>query len=251
MKSVVGVFRSRTDAERAYNELCSSGIDQSTVLTPDNARRKLEKVPTIEGERPGMGTAVGGVVGTAFGAAGGASIGAAFASAFFPGVGPVLIVGMAAAGLAGGMAAGAALENAQTTGLPADELFVYEDALRKGRSVVVTMADDEKRRERAQDILLRAGAESLDAAREDWWLGLRSAEEATYEAEGRDFGGDETTYRKGFEAALQVRGRSWADAQEFLRENYADSYKSEAFRNGFERGVAHHHHQVERYREAA
>ncbi len=70
--------------------------------------------------------------------AAGLEFGAAAATVLIPGVGPVLAVGLAAAailgigGAVGGAAAGAALEKDSTTGLPADELFVYKDALRQG-----------------------------------------------------------------------------------------------------------------------
>ena len=78
-------------------------------------------------------------------------LGAAAATILIPGVGPVLAVGIAAAailgvgGAVGGAAAGAALEKDSTMGLPADELFVYKDALKQGRSVILVEAqnDDE------------------------------------------------------------------------------------------------------------
>jgi len=46
------------------------------------------------------------------------------------------------AGATIGAAAGNELENQPTEGLPEDEIFVYEDALRQGRSVVIVVADD-------------------------------------------------------------------------------------------------------------
>ena len=55
-----------------------------------------------------------------------------------PGVGPVIaggIIGAAILGVGGaatGAAAGAALERELADGLPHDELYLYEDALRKG-----------------------------------------------------------------------------------------------------------------------
>ena len=60
-------------------------------------------------------------------------------------------------------------------------------------------------------MLAQAGAESIDAAREEWWVGLRDAEEETYRAQGRDFKADEAAYRRGFELALNPkrRGKSY------------------------------------------
>ena len=69
-------------------------------------------------------------------------------SLLIPGVGPVVAIGVAggvilgALGAVGGGALGGKLEGKVFEGLPEDELYVYEDALRKGRSVVVVMAED-------------------------------------------------------------------------------------------------------------
>ena len=43
--------------------------------------------------------------------------------------------------------------------------------LRQGRSVVIAFVEaDEDRRSCSQSILASAGAESIDAARESWWV---------------------------------------------------------------------------------
>jgi hypothetical protein len=146
------------------------------------------------------------------GLAGGLELGAV-ASAFVPGVGPVIAAGLMGAallGLAGGTAgaiAGEALESGLTEGLPEDELFVYEDALRKGRTVVLAFSDDEATAESARHVIASQGAESVDAARQEWWMGLRSVEQEHYSRLGRGFKQDEKFYRLGFEAALRARTR--------------------------------------------
>jgi hypothetical protein len=53
----------------------------------------------------------------------------------------------------------------------------------------------------------REGAESVDAAREQWWIGLRSAEESHYSKSGKNFADDEKFYRLGFQAALHAKTR--------------------------------------------
>jgi hypothetical protein len=191
-----------------------------------------------------MGKAMGGAVGGALGAAGGATLGAAAISLLVPGVGPVIaggIIGAALLGVGGaatGMAAGAALEKELAVGLSHDELFVYEDALRKNRSVVVAFVEDEDARERVYNVLAQANAESIDAARESWWLGLRDTEEEHYLGEGGDFSSDEVSYRRGFEAALHPRRRSmpYAEASRELSESYPDVAQGDAFRQGYLRG---------------
>jgi hypothetical protein len=258
MSTVAGIFKSRADAESAAANLSSAGINQDHInlLIPGTTDKELEAaVPTTETEQPGMGGALGGTVGAAMGAAGGMHIGAALASLLIPGVGPVLAAGVIGAALLGvggaaaGAAAGSKLEES-VEGLPHDELYVYEDALRQGRSVVIVMTDDGTQAETARGILAQAGAESLDAARESWWVGLRDAEEEEYTGQGKDFKQDEPIYRRGFEAAQHphVRGKGYTEATETLRERYSDAYESESFRRGYERGQNYQRSLREKYK---
>jgi hypothetical protein len=250
METVVGIFRSRTDAARAFEQLIKSGIDRDriTILLPGASEEQIEAaVPTSDTESEGMGEALGGTVGGAIGAASGASLGAATASLFVPGVGPILAAGvfgaavLGAGGALAGVAAGDALEHGLALGLPHDELYVYEDALRKGRSVLLVYAEDDQMAESARSALTRTGAESIDAAREDWWFGLRDAEGEKYKANGGDFTRDELSYRRGFEAALhpKLRGRSFEEANAELRKINEACESDSAFRAGYERGQAH------------
>src|SRR4029078_7082846 len=135
---------------------------------------------------------------------------------------------LGAGGTAAGVAAGGALEKELESGLPHDELYLYEDALRKGRSVVVAFLDNEGAIYSARGAMAGAGAESIYEARENWWIGIRGAEEAEYQVEGRTFQTDEESYRRGFEAPMSRR----KDA------NAADT-GDEAFKRGYERGQAY------------
>lgn len=247
METVAGVFKSRSDAERAIQGLRSAGIteDRIAFLVPGETDDEVEAaVPTTETEQSGMGTAMGGTVGGAMGVAGGASLGAAAASLLIPGIGPVIaggIIGAALLGLGGaatGAAAGAALEKGLADGIPHDELYLYEDALRKGRSVVIAFADDSQSAESAHNVMAQAGAESIDAAREDWWLGLRDVEEESYRAQGGDFSSDERAYRRGFEAALHAKrwGKAYEEVSSELSTSAREAGSEEAFRQGFKRG---------------
>lgn len=247
MDTVAGVFNSRDDAERAIQGLRSAGIAQDRIafLIPGTTDRAIEAaVPTTDTEQSGMGTAMGGTVGGALGLAGGASLGAAAASLLVPGVGPVIaggIIGAALLGIGGaatGAAAGAALEKSLADGIPHDELYVYEDALRKGRAVVIAFVEDAEAAESAHNVLAQAGAESIDAAREDWWLGLRDVEEEHYRAQGGDFSSDELAYRRGFEAALHLkrRGKAYEEVSSELSSSAAEAGSDKAFRQGFKRG---------------
>ena len=247
METVVGIFNSLADAKRAAAILRTLSIEENriTVLSPQTLETDIEaEVPTADAEQPGMGSAVGGTVGAAIGIAGGMSAGAAVASLLIPGVGPVLAFGILGAALlgTGGAAAGAlagdALENAMADGLPRDEVYVYEDALRRGRSVVIAFANDELIAQNARTELARAGAESVDAARDEWWIGLRDAEREHYTNQGGDFNLDEAKYRLGFESALHPnrRGKSGEDAAESLSQKYGADAGTPPFRQGYERG---------------
>jgi hypothetical protein len=242
METVAGIFSSRAAAEEAVRQLHSLGVpnDRIALLTPGMDDDRVERaVPTADSEQPGMGQAMGGAVGGAMGAAGGAALGVAAASLLVPGVGPVIALGLLGAAILGaggavtGMAAGEALEKGLVAGLPHDELYLYEDALRKGHSVVIAFLEDEGAVYAAQGALASAGAESIDEARENWWIGLRDAEAAHHETSGRDFQADEASYRRGFEAACRVRpggGTSTAPS---------DKQADEAYRRGYERGQSY------------
>ena len=87
----------------------------------------------------------------------------------------------------------------------------------------------------------RLGAESVDAAREEWWIGLRDAEEAEYTRAGGDFRKDEALYRAGFDAAFRLPGEAppWDAARSMLRDRHGPASDEPAFRAGYERGRAH------------
>jgi hypothetical protein len=245
MKTTVGLFASRSDAEDAVARLRAAGIppDRINLLAPGAGERELRRVPTSDTEPPGVGPALGGVVGAAAGAAGGIQAAVAV-SALVPGVGPVVALGLLAGalvGAGGGAAIGGAVEDALGGGVPKDELLLYQDALRQGRTVLFVVGADDDQAALARRLLYEAGAESLDTARERWWLGLRTAEAERYGAEGGDFGRDEAAFRLGFEAAvrMQPRDRAYDDVVEYLREQYPDAYRDPAFRRGFERGRAY------------
>ena len=246
MESVVGIFRSAEPARRAAEAIVQAGVSRESVsvLTPGSSEAEIHsRVATTETEGSGMGKAVGGVVG----GAAGMGLGAAAASLLIPGVGPVVATGVLAlalfggAGAVGGAIAGGALEEKLSRGLPKDELYLYEDALRRGHSVVFALVE-----EKEADIVRRAleaeGAESLDAARESWWVGIRDAEKADYERDGGDFAAAEPAYRQGFEAAMRprFRGRSFEQASKDLRDLCPEYHGQKDFQRGYERCLRRH-----------
>ena len=191
MRATSGIFRSQADAERASRGLRSTGLrrDRITLLVPGEAGKQVLPVSVSSAEQPGVGKMLGAVTGAAAGLAAGFELGAVV-SAAISGVGPIAamtFLGATILGLVGaavGAAAGRALDSALTDGLPADELFVYEDALRKGRSVVLAFPDGQDTTDLVRGILAAEGAESIDEARKQWWIGLRSAEQERYSGRG-------------------------------------------------------------------
>jgi hypothetical protein len=236
---VAGVFTSRMDAEKSFPDLQRLGIDRKNInlLTSEFAGDEVSRLPGAQqGEQPGIVKALGAVTGGSIGL----GVGEAIASFLVPGVGPVLVIGLAAGAIAGGVAGttiAGIFENRIFGGIPQDELFVYEDALRQGRTVLLVSTEDQTQAEAARGIMEDAGAETIDRAREMWWIGLRDAEKERYEAKGGQFDRDERAFRCGFEAALDARNREKSYSE--LSEHYQGTDGHEAFRRGYERGQAY------------
>ncbi len=115
--------------------------------------------------------------------------------------------------------------------------------------MVIALAEDEASAASVRDVLKRAGAESVDAAREQWWTGLRSSEESRYAKSGRNFSEDEEFFRFGFQAAMHARTRcmefdqvsSAMDAAlEDVQARYPGKDVEEPFTRGYRRGREHY-----------
>jgi hypothetical protein len=171
MEAIAGVFSNPQAAERAILALRERGLNgnRTTLLCPGTTEAEAARaVPTSDTESQGMGGAVASVVGGA--------LGLAAANVVLPGVGLIMVAGMlaaGAAGAAGGHAVGETLERKLGNGLPRDELDVYAEALRRGRAVVVAGGDSQAEVDQIRETFERAGAESIDPAKEDWLVGLR------------------------------------------------------------------------------
>src|SRR5579862_9001835 len=148
MEPISGVFQTRAAAERAVQDAVKAGIpaDKITLLTPgsmDQIEKEMPSVPVDTTEQPGMGKAIGALLGGGVGITGGALL-----AALIPGVGPITAIGLLGAAIVGaagatvGASVGDRMEKSTTEGLPEDEIYVYEDALRQGRSVVVARSEE-------------------------------------------------------------------------------------------------------------
>ena len=249
MEAISGVFHSRADATKTIDDLRKAGLPDNRIglVAPGSDADQLEAgLPVTDTEEPGMGRAMGAAVGGAMGAAGGATLGLAVATLAVPGIGPVIAFGMLGAALLGtvgataGAAVGDTVEEELGEGIPHEDIYLYEDALRHGRSIVIAYADDEEQADKAETVMSRSTAMDLDQLREDWWNELRTGDREHYHHDGRDFERDEESYRRGYEAALhpQRRGKAYADAEQELQSEYVGELDT-AFREGYERGQAY------------
>lgn len=109
-------------------------------------------------------------------------------------------------------------------------------------------------------MLKNEGAESVDAAREQWWIGLRNAEESHYSKSGKTFTDDEKFYRLGFEAALHARTRcmefdqvsgAMNAALEDVQRQHPGAQVEEPFTRGYQRGREHYQHLCDEATKAA
>ncbi|HEX6730092.1 MAG TPA: hypothetical protein VF074_08785 [Pyrinomonadaceae bacterium] len=248
MEIVTGIFKSRAEAEDVVRELRSLNIPEKEIgfLTPEMSDEELEaRAQITDTEKPGLGKAMGAAVGGAMGAAGGATLGIAAATLAVPGIGPIIAAGvigaalLGAAGAATGAVAGDAVEEALGEGLPHENLFIYEEALRRGNSVVIAFVDDDDIANHAREIIRRRGSLDVDQIHESWWESRRDEERAHYETTGGDFGRGEERYRQGFQAALHPkrRSKSYAEVEPELKQHYDESELDSAFRQGYERGL--------------
>src|SRR5262245_15255871 len=167
MQAVVGIFDSIQHARSAGQDVFRvAPAARVRLVSPDASQSELDSLPADDAEQPGMGAAVGGVVGGA--------VGAALASLFAPPVGAAALAGIAGGallGAGGGAVAGDAVEDKLSFGVSRDELLVYQEALRRGRALVVVAADTDEDADAVRKALSEAGAQRVDAAREDRAIG--------------------------------------------------------------------------------
>jgi hypothetical protein len=248
MKTVTGIFKSAADAHRATHRLQSVlSRDKITLLIPAAPAKAEGSVDMYADERPVMGRSMsrGSGVGIAD------RVEVAAVTATVPGVGPVIALGMLGGALLGffGAKADQATNRVAREGLSEHEFFVYEEALRQRRSVLIAVCANEATAASVGEILEDEGAEAVDAVRELWWLGLRNAEQEHYSQGDAKFERDEKFYRQGYEAALhakyrckeydQILGEMQFDLEEVQRRYPGDDLEK-PFLKGFERGRAYY-----------
>jgi hypothetical protein len=141
--TVVGVFKTRAEADSAVDDLLADGYsrDQIGVIAKNLDGKVTSQAPGDKGNT-GEGAAIGAATGA--GVAGLVSLGVSFG--MIPAIGPILAVGPLAAALISAGAGAAAMGLAGALmgwGVPEEEANYYESEVKSGR-YVVTVRDDER-----------------------------------------------------------------------------------------------------------
>ncbi len=163
-KTVVGLFDSRDQAERAVSDLRGSGFheeisilaaDKHNIDTGAKERKENETVNPITGSSNiTTGVSTGGVLGGLAGLAIGAG------ALAVPGIGPVIAAGPIA-GLLSGAVSGGVAGGLIDWGIPAERGKFYEGKVREGK-ILASVRTDENKINSASDILRRNGAMDVE-----------------------------------------------------------------------------------------
>jgi hypothetical protein len=248
MKTLVGIFHSDTDAAAALQDLVAKGFsqDQFVLMTPETISTNLTpnsaKPEPIGACGVNSGQVGGAIAGFASGVLGGAMV-----SLALPGIGPIIAVGtLALAGSLGAVAGGMVgnlVQETYTPTLPPEDLFIYENALRRGAQLLIIQPSNDQRALMAQDIIDAHNATSTEEAWAQWWQQLSEHEAAVNRTESAlPFAQIEPEYRRGFQTALdgRLRGKSTADQEALLKQYYGEAAQSPSFRKGFTRGALYY-----------
>jgi uncharacterized protein (TIGR02271 family) len=169
-ETVVGVFQTRDQAQRAIEELKSAGFRGEDIGVLMQNREGAKDLAGETGTKAGQAAGVGATTGGVLGALGGLLVG--LGALAIPGIGPVLaagplvaalgpIVGGTATGAVIGAGAGAIAGALVGLGIPEDEAQVYEQRFQEG-GILVTVKAGTNRYNEAEQIMRNAGAEDIE-----------------------------------------------------------------------------------------
>lgn len=213
MKTIVGLFDHRSDADAAVRDLVDLGIDrddislvasdgtQSGVFPPDSARSDRSTVATSSADRDvpytrtndeANATADGALAGAAIGGVGGLLL--SLSALAIPGIGPVVAAGPLVAGLVGagvGAAVGGLVGALTEVGVPEEQAGYFAEGVRRGGTLVSVTANDEETTN-IVDVLNRHDPVNVDERASMWrqegWTGFsEQAAKAPY-ATSSNFG---------------------------------------------------------------
>lgn len=137
MKTVVGVFGSREQAERSISELRNKGYERDISLVAKDAAMGDSRSSMTGGDSISDGASTGGVLGGIAGLAIGAG------ALAIPGIGPIIAAGPIA-GLLSGAATGGIAGGLVDWGIPEERGRYYEGKIKEGKIVATVRCDDAK-----------------------------------------------------------------------------------------------------------
>lgn len=153
LKTVIGTFNSREQAEKAVSALRNNGFyDEISVVASD--RDKVGGTKGVAGGSVTSGVSTGGVLGGLAGLAMGAG------ALAIPGIGPVLAAGPIA-GLLSGAATGGIAGGLIDWGVPAERSKFYEGKVKEGK-ILASVRSDEAKVNKAADSLRSSGAMDVE-----------------------------------------------------------------------------------------
>ena len=155
VKSVIGVFNSRADAEKGVNALRSQGFttEEINIVSKDKNKQNQQGGEYFEDD-----ITDGALTGGTLGGIGGLLLGAGALA--IPGVGPILAAGPIAAALSGAVAGGIA-GGLIDWGIPAEAGKRYEQQVAQGGILAIVRSDAAKVNQAAQ-ILRQNGAKDVE-----------------------------------------------------------------------------------------
>jgi len=160
-RTVVGLFDSMEDANRAADQLRTAGIDSSniSVVAGNESNRYADYVTSEDktkdaASRAGTGAAIGGGLGLVAG----------LVALAIPGFGPVIAAGPIAAALTGaaaGAATGGLIGGLTSAGVSESDARLYERRLQEG-GVLLTVRTNSDMSDEVSDIMDNNGARDVD-----------------------------------------------------------------------------------------
>lgn len=157
-RTVLGVFDSAEQAERAAGELQRRGFDRKeiSIVAKESSTRggSDDRGETTMGSQISGGVATGGAIG------GAAGLLAGVGALAIPGIGPLVAAGPIAAALSGAVTGGIA-GGLIDWGIPEESGRRYEQRIKEGKIVTAVKSDDDKV-EDAADILRQNGAYDVE-----------------------------------------------------------------------------------------
>lgn len=189
-KTVVGLFHDSIDVGQVIHELNTLGFDNkhiSVVANDPNDDSDTDRDRVVSDTEADTGAGIGAATGALAGGA--AGILAALGLLAVPGIGPLLAAGPIVAAFAGagvGAAAGGLLGGLIGLGIPEHEARKYEEAVRRG-GTLVSVSTDDSQAERVAEIMSSHNAADIDKLSTSWRQESESAGTATsYSGRGRD-----------------------------------------------------------------